>query len=655
MKLTQLNSGTICFLNNSSKELVIKFSLPNFIEPQFIIVRETIILAALNKAAKIIVEQHKCKFDEIDFLAVLDKAGSILWLDSSFPVPEDYSRRQALQRIGLLAGATFFNFFIPQKIFAATKYSSSVNFSGKTQGLPVYGNDAVYTSPGSYTFTVPAGVTSISVLCIGGGGSGVSGANNNGGGGGGALAYISSMSVTPGQTYPLVVGNSGQASTFNTTLVAGGGGNGGNGVGGAGGTPSGPAGFIGYSGGAGGTGGTGGVLGGGGGAAGYTSNGGAGGNLATNAGTSSTSGGGGGGGHTFSGANNYFPAGAGGGVGIQGTKNGIVAGNGGAANGGNGTGGTGGTNASSGGGGGSYSDGYSYGGSYGGGTSGRGSNSVYLTPGTGAVRIIWGVQTFNEEAIYKTAGTYNFTVPAGVTSISVLCVGGGGRGGHGSGVNGGGGGGALVYLNNITVTPGNSYPVVVGRGADATNLATASTFDGTLIAGAGGNGGTNVGGAGGTPSGPAGFVGYSGGAGGTGSPTALGGGGGAAGYTSDGGAGGNLASDSGASSASGGGGGGGFSTNNSNAAGAGGGVGTVGTGPGGTGGLGNNVSSLRNGSGGSYGVNGSSAPSGCYSPPSSYGGNYGGGGGAGFYGPGTSFGASGFVFIIWGGKVFPNG
>ena len=53
---------------------------------------------------------------------------------------------------------------------------------------------------------------------------------------------------------------------------------------------------------------------------------------------------------------------------------------------------------------------------------------------------------------YTTAGTYSWVAPSGVTSISVVAVGGGGRAG---------GGGGLGYKNNITVTPGNSYSVVI--------------------------------------------------------------------------------------------------------------------------------------------------------------------------------------------------
>jgi len=69
------------------------------------------------------------------------------------------------------------------------------------------------------------------------------------------------------------------------------------------------------------------------------------------------------------------------------------------------------------------------------------------------------------QQIYTTAGTYSWTVPAGVTSVCVVAVGGGGCGDDGNtgdGGGGGGGGGGLAFANGIPVTPGASYTVVVG-------------------------------------------------------------------------------------------------------------------------------------------------------------------------------------------------
>lgn len=68
-------------------------------------------------------------------------------------------------------------------------------------------------------------------------------------------------------------------------------------------------------------------------------------------------------------------------------------------------------------------------------------------------------------------GTYQdvsttWTVPAGVTTISAVCIGGGGGGGatsQGGTYAGGGGGGGLSWANNIAVTPGETLYIQAGR------------------------------------------------------------------------------------------------------------------------------------------------------------------------------------------------
>ena len=70
-----------------------------------------------------------------------------------------------------------------------------------------------YTTAGSHTFTVPAGVNSVSFAAIGAGGAGKSpnpGYSGMGGGGGGG-AYKNSVSVTPGDTFGVWVGAGGPA------------------------------------------------------------------------------------------------------------------------------------------------------------------------------------------------------------------------------------------------------------------------------------------------------------------------------------------------------------------------------------------------------------------------------------------------------------
>jgi Fibronectin type III domain len=248
---------------------------------------------------------------------------------------------------------------------------------------------------------------------------------------------------------------------------------------------------------------------------------------------------------------------------------------------------------------------------------------------------------------FTTAGTFSFIPTTGITSVSVVAVGGGGSGGI-SWCYGGGSGGGLGWKNNIPVTPGTPYTVVVGAGGPLSGGGAAggdSYFSSPTIVKGGGGSYSAASGGGGT------YTGDGGGNGGVGSPRSWNyGGGGAGGYT------GNGASSPGApgAGASGSGGGGGavgyYSSTYGTAAG--GGVGILGQGPSGTapcaryGGGG--------GSGGAAGANGEPFSS-TSTPGTIAGGAYGGGGG----GSGTSYGGGmggvGAVRVVWGaGRAFPT-
>lgn len=174
------------------------------------------------------------------------------------------------------------------------------------------------------------------------------------------------------------------------------------------------------------------------------------------------------------------------------------------------------------------------------------------------------------EITFPIPGTYSWTIPEGVTSVSVVCIGGGG-GGNSSTIAyafaAGGGGGALSYKNNISVTPGASITVTVGKGGRAwTKYNTAGTGgDGTdssfgtdCVAGGGEQGWYNGNSAAGGAVG-AGDGGGAGGAGGYRNGQGQGSGGGAGGYSGAGGAGADSSYTSGASASAGSGGGGGGS------------------------------------------------------------------------------------------------
>ena len=258
------------------------------------------------------------------------------------------------------------------------------------------------------------------------------------------------------------------------------------------------------------------------------------------------------------------------------------------------------------------------------------------------------------QSSFITPGTYSWTVPTDITSISVVTVGGGGGGALGA-VGGAGGGGALAYVNHISVTPGETLTVGVGTSGigatSATGIGSTASNGGnsyvkrgeiSLVEAGGGKRGNNFnidgnrnGGTGGTVIVGTGGSGGNGGAGDDGDGP---GGGGAGGYSGSGGVGGKNGSSG--LAGSGGGGGGGGSDIFPGAGG--GGVGINGEGPSGLGGGGNGIG----GKGGSGGGGGQNRPA---LSRAGVGGKYGGGGGAGSDSTDISaLGASGAVRIIWG-------
>jgi hypothetical protein len=173
------------------------------------------------------------------------------------------------------------------------------------------------------------------------------------------------------------------------------------------------------------------------------------------------------------------------------------------------------------------------------------------------------------QTIISTPGAGNFTVPCGVTSITIAVYGGGGGGGgSNSSTIGGGGGGAGGYAQAVfAVTPGQVIPYLVGSGGAGGGPANnggfgsqTNVFGGTLFA-LGGTGGLceNLGGAGGAGGSASLWAINTPGANGTNGGTPQGGQGGGAGGPNGGGGGpgGGAGVNGGAGSSFGGGGGGG--------------------------------------------------------------------------------------------------
>ena len=111
------------------------------------------------------------------------------------------------------------------------------SITGTQSGISVIAVPALstFSTPGTYTWTAPGGVTSINLLVVGGGGAGGLGGGAGGGGAGGLIYYgpeaggvAVSYPVTPGQTYTITVGGGGTGSnggdsSFGTVVAAGGG------------------------------------------------------------------------------------------------------------------------------------------------------------------------------------------------------------------------------------------------------------------------------------------------------------------------------------------------------------------------------------------------------------------------------------------------
>jgi hypothetical protein len=247
------------------------------------------------------------------------------------------------------------------------------------------------------------------------------------------------------------------------------------------------------------------------------------------------------------------------------------------------------------------------------------------------------------ETIFTSPGTYNWTVPEGVTTVHAVAVGGGGGGGLYSGLGRvSGGGGGLGWKNNIPVTPGEQITIVVGVGGGLKTVGGDSSFGNGLVIGEGGSAYTSApqtGSYGNKESG--GYVGDGGGRGGSASFSTYtqnrAAGGGAGGYTGNGGRG-RIISSSDRLMGKGGSGGGG----------AGGGAGSSG----GEGYAGGGVGLYGEGENGIYAGDVAGAGGSGGSAGNVYvGGSFGGGGGDGET---NSRGGHGAVRVIWGqNRSFP--
>ena len=141
-------------------------------------------------------------------------------------------------------------------------------------------------------------------------------------------------------------------------------------------------------------------------------------------------------------------------------------------------------------------------------TQGNANTAAYLSTYTGNI----GLSGSASQVIVPITASGTWTVPAGVTNIKLLLVGGGGGGsGTTATINycgAGGAGGNVLYLPSVTVTSGGTYSITIGAGgagttANGTQGGSTSAFGYTVLGGGGGlipSGGTpNAGGTTGIP------------------------------------------------------------------------------------------------------------------------------------------------------------
>ena len=267
-------------------------------------------------------------------------------------------------------------------------------------------------------------------------------------------------------------------------------------------------------------------------------------------------------------------------------------------------------------------------------------SSIFPRSTSGAGQQIYTINTAGASINANGSRGFTFTVPAGVTSISIVTVGAGGPS-YGTSVLGGGGG-ALAYANNISVTPGQTYTIAVGYSLASGQQGRTSTFGTAICSAEGGGASTSNSGdnyAGAVLYGTGGI----GGIGKLGTSSYPGGGGGAGGYAGAGGGGTSAYGVAGVNGAGGAGGGGSYAC-------AGGGVGIFGQGTSGAGGASGYCGTGGSGGGPSTSTYATAAPTTTNS--------YGAGAGAIYSSASgvTQTGSHGAVRIVWPGNArqFPS-
>jgi hypothetical protein len=158
------------------------------------------------------------------FVTTFDGQFAKLYIDGSLASTVDYGSANKTMTyasnsifLGAEAGASTSpeGFYWQGKIASTLIYNKSLNDLEVLQNYNVskhrYRVQTIqFTTVGARTWTVPDGVTSVEYLVVAGGGGGANGYDNaGGGGGGGGMALTGNLSVTPGSTLNITVGDGG--------------------------------------------------------------------------------------------------------------------------------------------------------------------------------------------------------------------------------------------------------------------------------------------------------------------------------------------------------------------------------------------------------------------------------------------------------------
>lgn len=158
------------------------------------------ILDALERACYETTYSSTFRPEEIDLLAVFDADENLVWIDEPYYIvlqkKHEFRGIERREFLRIFGGFSVLSLFALKSPFAWGA-STTVNFAGTSVGFTT---ESIFSTPGTFNWTVPIGVTSISFVCVGAGGknaqagggvgtdnvgSGAAGGGGNSGGGNG--------------------------------------------------------------------------------------------------------------------------------------------------------------------------------------------------------------------------------------------------------------------------------------------------------------------------------------------------------------------------------------------------------------------------------------------------------------------------------------